>query len=339
MPKQRDPTALVKAVASVVREQIAKAANALTGRIDALERRLAELPTPKDGKSVTVEEVAPLIERSVAAAVATIPAPKSLTLDDIRPVVAEAVADIPRPKDGTSVTVDELLPVIKGLVDQIPRPKNGNDGTSVTADEIVPILLPTLEAKATEVALKAVADLPCPKNGEPGKSVTMGDVLPTVKEWFDAIPKPKDGDDGESVTVDDVLPHFQQAFDKWALDFERRAQDIHTRLLSTFDKPKNGEDGEDGADGLGFDDMEEEFDGERTVIRRYRRGDQVKEFRHKFHCLLERGVWKSDRSYERGDGVTFDGSYWIAQRDTKDKPSTSDAWRLAVKKGRDGKGS
>jgi hypothetical protein len=186
------------------------------------------------------------------------------------------------------------------------------------------------------------------RDGANGKSITIDDVRPVIDDFLKSIPLPQNGRDGErgldgkSVTVEDVLPHFQQAFDKWALDFERRAQDIHTRLLSTFDKPKDGRDGvdgKDGADGLGFDDVEEEFDGERTVIRRYRRGDQVKEFRHKFHSLLERGVWKIDRSYERGDGVTFDGSYWIAQRDTKDKPGTSDAWRLAVKKGRDGKGS
>ncbi len=40
---------------------------------------------------------------------------------------------------------------------------------------------------------------------------------------------------------------------------------------------------------------------------------------------------------DQGDGATWDGSFWIAQKQTQDKPGTSDAWRLAVKKGRDGK--
>jgi hypothetical protein len=35
--------------------------------------------------------------------------------------------------------------------------------------------------------------------------------------------------------------------------------------------------------------------------------------------------------------VSFGGSAFIAQRDTTDKPESSDAWRLAVKRGRDGK--
>lgn len=52
--------------------------------------------------------------------------------------------------------------------------------------------------------------------------------------------------------------------------------------------------------------------------------------------MLDRGVWR-EGEYEKGDTVTFGGSAFIAQRDTTDKPETSDAWRLAVKRGRDGR--
>lgn len=153
----------------------------------------------------------------------------------------------------------------------------------------------------------------------------------------------RDGIDGKSVTVEDVLPHFQQAFDKWALDFERRAQDIHTRLLASFDKPKDGRDGidgKDGADGLGFDDIDITHDGERGFTIAVARGERRKEFSFQLPVVLERGVYKADRQYERGDAVTADGSYWIAQKDTPaGKPGQSSDWRLAVKKGRDGKGS
>lgn len=156
----------------------------------------------------------------------------------------------------------------------------------------------------------------------------------------------RDGIDGKSVTVDDVLPHFQQAFDRWALDFERRAQDIHTRLLASFDKPKDGrdgvdgKDGVDGVDGLGFDDIDITHDGERGFSIAVVRGDRRKEFTFQLPVVLERGVYKADREYERGDAVTADGSYWIAQKDSpQGKPGQSPDWRLAVKKGRDGKGS
>jgi len=54
---------------------------------------------------------------------------------------------------------------------------------------------------------------------------------------------------------------------------------------------------------------------------------------------LDRGVHKDGAAYERGDGVTHGGSWWIAQRDTNETPGMPgcDAWRLAVKRGRDGK--
>lgn len=45
----------------------------------------------------------------------------------------------------------------------------------------------------------------------------------------------------------------------------------------------------------------------------------------------------SGGSYEQGDGVTFAGSFWIAQKDTSSKPGESSDWRLAVKRGQDGR--
>ena len=38
-----------------------------------------------------------------------------------------------------------------------------------------------------------------------------------------------------------------------------------------------------------------------------------------------------------GDGTTWGGSFWIAQGETGEKPDTGKGWRLAVKKGRDGR--
>jgi hypothetical protein len=52
--------------------------------------------------------------------------------------------------------------------------------------------------------------------------------------------------------------------------------------------------------------------------------------------IVDRGVW-TEKDYIKGDGVTWAGNFWIAQKSTTDKPGDSDAWRLAVRKGRDGK--
>lgn len=98
-----------------------------------------------------------------------------------------------------------------------------------------------------------------------------------------------------------------------------------------------GAPGRDGSDGLGFDDMTAEYDGERGITLRFEREGQTKEFAFSFPVVLDRGVFKDGTTYEAGDAVTWGGSLWIAQKATSDKPEAGDGWRLAVKRGRDGK--
>lgn len=100
---------------------------------------------------------------------------------------------------------------------------------------------------------------------------------------------------------------------------------------------KDGVNGKDGADGLGFDNMDVQYDGERGLTLRFSQGERVKEFPFTLPIPLDRGQHKAGADYIRGDAVTHGGSLWIAQRATEDRPGTSDAWRLAVKCGRDGK--
>ena len=74
-------------------------------------------------------------------------------------------------------------------------------------------------------------------------------------------------------------------------------------------------------------------DGGRTLC--WAIGDMVHEI--KTALVLDAGVWKEGTSYAAGDGVTLGGSFFIAQRDTTTKPGKSDDWRLAVKRGTDGR--
>jgi hypothetical protein len=48
-----------------------------------------------------------------------------------------------------------------------------------------------------------------------------------------------------------------------------------------------------------------------------------------------KGVWDSALTYEQHNMTTLGGNLWIAKRATFDRPGTSDAWQLAVKRGRD----
>lgn len=51
---------------------------------------------------------------------------------------------------------------------------------------------------------------------------------------------------------------------------------------------------------------------------------------------LDAGVW-TERTYAAGDSVSHGGSLFIAQVETTAKPGKSDDWRLAVKRGADGR--
>jgi integrin beta 3 len=74
-------------------------------------------------------------------------------------------------------------------------------------------------------------------------------------------------------------------------------------------------------------------DGGRTL--RWAIGNTVHEI--KTAIVLDAGVWKEGTSYAAGDGVTLGGSFFIAQTGTSAKPGKSDEWRLAVKRGNDGR--
>ncbi len=99
-----------------------------------------------------------------------------------------------------------------------------------------------------------------------------------------------------------------------------------------------GAKGADGQDGLGIDDYEVALEDEgRHEVRRWKRGEEVvREIRIRRSDIIYRGIWKPE-GYMGGDAVTYDGSIFIAKRDNSDKPGTSDAWQLSVKRGRDGK--
>src|SRR5262249_55479729 len=74
-------------------------------------------------------------------------------------------------------------------------------------------------------------------------------------------------------------------------------------------------------------------DGGRTL--QWAIGDMVHEI--KTAVVLDAGVWKDGTTYVAGDGVTLGGSFFIAQTMPTDKPGKSDEWRLAVKRGTDGR--
>lgn len=99
-----------------------------------------------------------------------------------------------------------------------------------------------------------------------------------------------------------------------------------------------GKDGRDGVDGFGFDDLMLEQTDERSFAVKAARGERVKTIGMlRIPAQIQRGVWVEGKQYERGDVVTFGGSQFCANETTADRPETSKAWTLVVKRGRDGR--
>jgi len=74
-------------------------------------------------------------------------------------------------------------------------------------------------------------------------------------------------------------------------------------------------------------------DGGRTL--RWAMGETGHEI--KTAIILDAGVWKEGAGYVAGDAVSHGGSLFIAQAETTERPGKSDQWRLAVKRGNDGR--
>jgi len=98
-----------------------------------------------------------------------------------------------------------------------------------------------------------------------------------------------------------------------------------------------GAQGDPGADGVGFDDLQVDFDGDRTIALAFVRGDERKAFPIVLPFLRYQGVFAQGTAYQVGDVVTHSGSAWHCQVETDRTPGNSDDWRLMVKQGRDGR--
>lgn len=188
------------------------------------------------------------------------------------------------------------------------------------AKQIDKIEIPAIDI--AEVAEKAALLIPKPKDGENGKDGKDG-----VGE------KGEKGDKGDSVDAEQIktsiAADFERRFSEMTLSWERQARDTFEKAVDKMPIPK---DGENGKDALPLEDIEITQDGRNVTLKL---GPVERTI--KLDTVLDKGVWK-DEVYEKGDAVTYGGSLWIAQSDEQEgAPGTCKSWRLAVKKGRDGK--
>lgn len=182
---------------------------------------------------------------------------------------------------------------------------------------------------AEAVAKRAAEMVPTPKDGADGKDGRDGVDGADGKDGKDG----KDGVDGkdadpvsESAIADSVAAAFERRFSDLALSWERQARDEIAKALDKMPVPR------DGKDGLPADAISIKSDGERTVTITV--GDTVEKLY--FPSIIYRDVWR-EGEYQKDDAVTWANSLWIALKDTSEAPGAGKDWRLAVRKGRDGR--
>jgi hypothetical protein len=170
------------------------------------------------------------------------------------------------------------------------------DGKSLCLDDLRPGLV--------DLVAEAVRNLP---------------VLPHCVSWF----VDRDGtlsctlSNGEIKTLGSVVGPPGKDCD----------MELVRRQVTEFLEAHKPVDGKDGVDGLSIEQIE--YDGERT----FRLANAKVDRSFVIPFPLYQGLWKQ-RSYQRGDEVTSDGSQFIAMRDTDKEPGTIDSgWRLACKRG------
>ena len=153
-----------------------------------------------------------------------------------------------------------------------------------------------------------------------------------VAKAVQAVPVPKDGDPGRDALQLELQP---------AIELERvYARGTYAKhaggLWRAFESTKGLHGWECVVEGIAELRIEQDA-REFTVIARTSSGAEVSKS-IKVASLVDRGVFKAGNEYEAGDGVTWGGSFFIAQKDAPGghpgEPG-SDGWRLAVKRGRD----
>lgn len=172
---------------------------------------------------------------------------------------------------------------------------------------------------------KAVAALPPAPRGEKGE---RGDPGPEGKPGRDG----RDGRDGDRGEKGDP-----------GIDGKDGRDGMRGDPGPEGKQGPKGDRGEDGRHGLNadpFSDFDVELDGEdpQIITFSFRSGTESISRSVRLPIPVDVGVYRRGAGiYRRGQCVTFGGQYFIAQRDTQAEPLKSEDWRLAVKRGRDGK--
>lgn len=274
--------------------------------------------------------------------------------------MAEAIRAAVEPLKSQQAADALVIADLRKRLDELPVPKDGapgpagpagepgapgTDGKSVTVADV----LPTLQAEVQRSVAAIPAPIPGPAGpagapGADGKSVTVADVLPTLQAELQravaALPAPAPGAPGRDGSPGERGMDGKDGIGLAGFLIDR---DGALQATTTNGEVKNlgpvvGRDGKDGADGIGLDDFTLEYLPEsHEVMMRAAIGTRVKELRYPAGGIRPGGYWRDGVKVKAGQAWTYEGSLFIAVRDTDSKPEAASAdWVIGARKGRDG---
>lgn len=309
---------LMQAVAEVVQDQVALALRDMTTKLAVAEARIAALTESE----------------------------KSLADVNRRLIIVETKAETPIERQTIDLSpVLERIAVTESRIDRLSESEK-------TISEMRDRLL-VFETKASGVPPSVELQAPEP--------VDLAPILARVDELKDAMSIKSAAPIVDLAPITDRIARLemhakeaQSVSDLSREVFTKEVSSIRERLAVVETRQpvpgpqgpkgedgkdgKDGRDGKDGADGLGYDELAVVQNAERGITVKAFRGDRSKDIGTVvIPAEIYRGVWEADRTYERGDCVTFGGSEFHCNETTTAKPEQSKAWTLKVKRGRDGR--
>lgn len=315
-----DGKALGELIVQQVREYVGRAIGPLTERVAKIEER-EPVVGPQGEPGIPGKDGAPGTPGDAGRD------GKDADMDVVKAFISEAVATLPKAKDGADgkdgkdgapgvngkdADMESVKAFIAESVAALPKAKDGIDGKDgapgVNGKDAEPVHPDTVKAMVLELVSKAVADLPKAQDGRDAMSLEPLPGIDETKSYPRGTYAEYRGGMIRALRNTDPITESLEA-SGWSVCMNGVAEESET--IS-----------EDG----------------RTTTRStvYTNGQRF-DREYKSGAILDRGVFKQGTVYEKGDCTTWAGSAWVAQRQTEAKPGTNGDWRLAVKCGRDGK--
>jgi hypothetical protein len=277
--------------------------------------------------------------RAAETAAAIANAKQNIMLE-VLTAISVQISAVQASHDNHAARLESEISQIKALTPQKGDP--GEPGKDWPGEDYVREI--AAQAAHDSVTEKMAGFPPIPKGdpGEPGKDADEAAITAAILEKVMAkvaeIPVPKNGEPGEPGK--DGVGLAGALIDRDGQLVVTLTDGTAKQLGPVVGKDGDpGEAGKNGVDALGFDDLDIEFDGERTFKFVMARGDVRKEFGpYSVPAMIWRGLYVDGKEYKQGDTVTWAGCLWVCQKDSSDKPDNgSGDWKMAVRKGRDGK--